>query len=171
MAKTGNPFFNGGFGNADLSAWFDPSKFDFSNFDFSKFDFSKLNTPFQMPAVDSAATAALVEIQQKNLEVLTAANRIAIEGARALLERQVEIARETMTEAAEAVTEISVGKTVEARIAKQAEVTKSVYEKGVTNMRELTELSSKSSREAVDLLNSRVAESIEEVVAQLNKAA
>ena len=163
MAKTGNPFFNGGFGNADLSAWFDPSKYDFSNY-----DFSKLNTPFQMPAVDSAA---LVEIQQKNLEVLTAANRIAFEGARALLERQVEIVRETMTEAAEAVTEISVGKTVEARIAKQAEVTKSVYEKGVTNMRELTELSSKSSREAVDLLNSRVAESIEEVVAQLNKAA
>jgi phasin family protein len=113
----------------------------------------------------------MVEIQQKNLEVLTAANRIAFEGARALLERQVEIVRETMTEAAEAVTEISVGTTVEARIAKQAEVTKSVYEKGVTNMRELTELSSKSSREAVDLLNSRVAESIEEVVAQLNKAA
>jgi phasin family protein len=168
MAKTGNPFFNGEFGNADLSAWFDPSKFDFSNFDFSKFDFSKLNTPFQMPAVDSAA---LVEIQQKNLEVLTAANRIAFEGARALLERQVEIARETMTEAAEAVTEVSAGKTVEARIAKQAEVSKAVYEKGVTNMRELTELSSKSSREAVDLLNSRVAESIEEVVAQLNKAA
>jgi phasin family protein len=163
MAKTGNPFFNGGFGNADLSAWFDPSKYDFSNY-----DFSKLNTPFQMPAVDSAA---LVEIQQKNLEVLTAANRIAFEGARALLERQVEIVRETMTEAAEAVTEISVGTTVEARIAKQAEVTKSVYEKGVTNMRELTELSSKSSREAVDLLNSRVAESIEEAVAQLNKAA
>jgi phasin family protein len=163
MVKTGNPFFNGGIGNADLSSWFDPSKYDFSNY-----DFSKLNTPFQMPAVDSAA---LVEIQQKNLEVLTAANRIAFEGARALLERQVEIARETMTEAAEAVTEISVGTTVEARIAKQAEVTKSVYEKGVTNMRELTELSSKSSREAVDLLNSRVAESIEEVVAQLNKAA
>jgi phasin family protein len=163
MAKTGNPFFNGGFGNADLSAWFDPSKYDFS-----KYDFSKLNTPFQMPAVDSSA---MVEIQQKNLEVLTAANRIAFEGARALLERQVEIARETMTEAAEAVTEISAGKTVEARIAKQAEVTKSVYEKGVTNMRELTELSSKSSSEAVDLLNSRVAESIEEVVAQLNKAA
>ena len=168
MAKTGNPFFNGGFGNADHSAWFDPSKFDFSKFDFSKFDFGKLNTPFQMPAVDSAA---MVEIQQKNLEILTAVNRIAFEGARALLERQVEIARETMTEAAEAVTEISAGKTVEARIAKQAEVTKSVYEKGVTNMRELTELSSKSSSEAVDLLNSRVAESIEEVVAQLNKAA
>jgi phasin family protein len=163
MAKTGNPFFNGGFGNADLSAWFDPSKYDFS-----KYDFSKLNTPFQMPAVDSSA---MVEIQQKNLEVLTAANRIAFEGARALLERQVEIARETMTEAAEAVTEISAGKTVEARIAKQAEVVKSAYEKGITNMRELTELSSKSSREAVDLLNSRVAESIEEVVAQLNKAA
>lgn len=163
MAKTGNPFFNGGFGNADLSAWFDPSKYDFS-----KYDFSKLNTPFQMPAVDSSA---MVEIQQKNLEVLTAANRIAFEGARALLERQVEIARETMTEAAEAVTEISSGKSVEARIARQAEVSKSVYEKGVTNLRELTELSSKSSREAVDLLNSRVAESIEEVVAQLNKAA
>ena len=163
MAKTGNPFFNGGFGNADLSAWFDPSKYDFS-----KYDFSKLNTPFQMPAVDSSA---MVEIQQKNLEVLTAANRIAFEGARALLERQVEIARETMTEAAEAVTEISSGKSAEARIAKQAEVSKSVYEKGVTNLRELTELSSKSSREAVDLLNSRVAESIEEVVAQLNKAA
>ena len=163
MAKTGNPFFNGGFGNADLSAWFDPSKYDFS-----KYDFSKLNTPFQMPAVDSSA---MVEIQQKNLEVLTAANRIAYAGTRALLERQVEIARETMTEAAEAVTEISSGKSVEARIAKQAEVSKSVYEKGVTNLRELTELSSKSSREAVDLLNSRVAESIEEVVAQLNKAA
>ena len=163
MAKTGNPFFNGGFGNADLSAWFDPSKFDFS-----KYDFSKMNTPFQLPTVDSSE---IVKIQQRNLEVLTAANRIAFEGARALLERQVEIARETMSQAAEAVTEISAGTTVEERVAKQAEVAKSVYEKGITNLRELTELSTKSSREAADLLNSRVAESIEEVVTQLNKAA
>ena len=158
MAKTGNPFFNGGFGNADLAAMFDPSKYDFS----------KLNGAFKLPAVDSAE---IVKIQQKNLEVLTAANRIAFEGARALMERQVEIARETMAEAAEAVNEISAGKTVEDRLAKQAEVAKSAYEKGVTNLRELTELSAKSSREAADLLNSRVAESFGEVVAQINKAA
>ncbi|HMB75861.1 MAG TPA: phasin family protein [Kiloniellaceae bacterium] len=163
MAKTGNPFFNGTFGDVDLAAMFDPSKYDFS-----KFDFSKLNGAFNMPAVDSAE---FVKIQQKNIEVLTAANRIAFEGARALMERQVEIARETMARAAEAVNEISSSETIEGRMAKQAAVAKTAFEKSVTDMRELGELSAKSGREAADLLNSRVVESFDEVVAQFNKAA
>ena len=158
MAKTGNPFFNGTFGDVDLAAMFDPSKYDFSKF----------NGAFPMPGVDSAE---LVKIQQKNIEVFTAANRIAFEGARALMERQVEIAREAMSRAAEAVNDISSSETMEDRMAKQAEVAKTAFEKGVTDIRELTELSAKSSREAVDLLNSRMVESFDEVAAQFNKAA
>ena len=158
MAKTGNPFFNGTFGDVDLAAMFDPSKYDFG----------KLNGAFKMPSVDSAE---FVKIQQKNIEVLTAANRIAFEGARALMERQVEIAREAMARAAEAVNEISASETIEGRLAKQAEVAKTAFEKSVTDLRELTELSAKSGREAADLLNSRVVESFDEVVAQFNKAA
>lgn len=158
MAKTGNPFFNGTFGDVDLAAMFDPSKYDFSKF----------NGAFKMPTVDSAE---FVKIQQKNIEVLTAANRIAFEGARALMERQVEIAREAMSTAAEAVTDLSSSESMEDRVAKQTAVAKTAFEKSVNDMRELTELSAKSSREAADLLNSRVVESFEEVAAQFGKAA
>ena len=62
-------------------------------------DFSKIAGEFKMPQFD---TAALIEYQRRNLEAFTAANQLAFEGAKAITERQVELARQVWEESAEA---------------------------------------------------------------------
>ncbi len=65
------------------------------DFDFSKFaDFNTLGSQFKVPGVDPAA---FVEMQRRNVEAFTAANRVAYEGVQAIAQRQVEILCEAMT--------------------------------------------------------------------------
>jgi phasin family protein len=115
---------------------------------------------FKVPAVDMDT---FVAAQKKNVEVLTAANKILFEGARALSARQIEILRQGMEEAVANVQELSAAGAPDKAILKQAEIAKKSYEDAIANMRELSELASKSNTEAVELLNGRVAESFDEM--------
>lgn len=156
MAKTANPF-NSGFDYAEFAKLFDPAKFDYDKF----------ANAFKVPSVD---TNVVLEAQRRNVEALAAANKIALEAVQTVARRQAEIAREAVQEAGEAVTAINSAKTVEERIAKQTEVVKSAYTKGFAGFREISELSVKSSQEAADVLNARVAEGLDELGKQVKKA-
>ncbi len=62
----------------------------FGDFDFTKMmDPSKMMGDFKMSGVDMEK---VVSSQRKNLEALTAANQLAIEGMQAIAKRQAEIA-------------------------------------------------------------------------------
>ena len=131
------------------------------DFDMTKyFDQFQQFQQFQVPGVD---VDAFVAAQKKNMEVLTAANKILFEGARAVSARQVEILRQGMEEAVANVQALSAAGAPEKAIVKQAEIAKKSYEEGIANLKELTELASKSNTEAVELINGRVAESLEEM--------
>jgi hypothetical protein len=58
--------------------------------DTSGFDFTKLMSQFPLPGVNFAT---LVDREQKNIEALTKANRIAFEGWQRLVRRQAEMLR------------------------------------------------------------------------------
>ena len=139
-AKTGNPFLD-----ADLGG---------------VMDFGKLAEQFKFPGVDSEA---LIENQRRNLEAVTKANQVAFEGAQAVVQRQVEILRQTMDETTKAVQEMSQPSKIEDVWAKQAELLKGAYEQGLANLRALTELGTKMNAEAADLLTHRVSDSLGEL--------
>ncbi|MCU0893496.1 MAG: phasin family protein, partial [Rhodospirillales bacterium] len=82
-------------------AMFDMSKF-MKEVDPGKMmeEFSKMLKQYNLPGVDMDA---LMASQKKNLEALTQANRIALEGMQAVAERQAKILQETMNEASNAV--------------------------------------------------------------------
>ena len=82
-------------------AFFDVSKL-LREFDPTKAvgEFSNLLKQYKLPGVD---VDAIVASQKKNLEALTSANRVAIEGLQAVAKRQAEILQETMNEASKAV--------------------------------------------------------------------
>ena len=155
MAKTANPF-NTGFDYTGFAKFFDPAKFDFEQF----------ASAFKVPSVD---TNIVLEAQRRNVEAFTAANKIALEAVQTVARRQAEFAREVMQEAGEAVTAINGAKTVEERMAKQAEAVKSAYTKSFDGFRELSELGAKSSQEAADVLNARVAEGLDELGKQVKQ--
>lgn len=140
QTKTGNPFLDGDFG--DLM------------------DFSKFTTPFKLPNLDSTA---LVETQRRNIEAVTQANRVAFEGLQAVSQRQVEILRRAMDEATKAVREIAAPGQPAEKLAVQTEMLKDAYETVLANVRELTEITTKSNTEAADLLSHRFADSLDEL--------
>ena len=138
-ATTGNPFLD-----ADMG---------------SIMDFGKFAEQFRFPGVD---TTALIESQQRNIEAVTKANQVAFAGIQAVMQRQAEILSKTMDETAKAVQAFSKTGKPEDIWAKQADLFKETYEHGLSDLRELTELSAKANSQAADLLSHRVADGLDE---------
>ena len=122
--------------------------------------FQSMLTQYKLPSVD---IDKLIAAQQKNIEAVAEANRVAVEGVQALARRQVEVLQETMKEASEAVSSLSKAGSPAELAAKEAELGKSAFEKSVATMREMAEILVKSSQEATNKINARVAASLEEI--------
>ena len=138
-AKTGNPFLDADMGNI--------------------MDFGKLAEQFKFPGVD---TTALIESQQRNIEAITKANQVAFAGVQAIMQRQAEILSKTMDETAKAVQAFSKTGKPEDIWAQQADLLKEAYEHGLSDLRELTELSAKANTQAADLLSHRITDGLDE---------
>jgi len=123
-------------------------------------DFSKAFAGFTLPGFDVEAVLAS---QRKNIEALTQANQLAVEGVQAVARRQAEIAREAIDEASTVLREIVQPTAPEERVAKQAELLKQTFERGLANARELTLLLAKANTEAFDVVAKRVAQGFEEI--------
>lgn len=133
----------------------------FLDMDFTKsMDFSKFMEQWKVPGLDPQA---LLEAQRKNIEAITAANRVAFEGVQAISRRQAEILRQSMEEMSRVMQEMAATGAPEQKMAKQAELAKQAFEKAIANMRELAEMGAKSNTEAVETINKRVAESLDEI--------
>ena len=140
-------------------------------FDFSKlikeFDptkvveqFSSALKQYKMPGID---VDALVASQKKNLEALTAANRVAFEGLQAVAKRQAEILQETMNESTKAVDQVTKAGSPAEITAKQADLAKQAFERALGNMREMAEMVSKSNQEAANTINARISATFDEI--------
>jgi phasin family protein len=142
----------------DMTKFMDPTKFT---------DMTKMMGDFKMPGFDMESMLAA---QRKNIEALTAANQLAVEGMQAVLRRQAEILRQTMEESSSVVTQMMAAGTPEDKIAKQADLVKGAFEKALSNMKELSEMVAKSNTEAADVLSSRMKDSLEEIKSAMAKA-
>jgi len=104
------------------------------------------------------------DAQKRNLEALTMANKLAMEGAQAVGRRNMEIIQQVMSEMTQAMQSLGTADgSPNAKAAQQAEMMKAAYERAVANMQEIAELIQKSNGEAVSVLNRRFAEALEEV--------
>jgi phasin family protein len=125
------------------------------------FDVTKVMGDFRVPGIDLEAAVAS---QRKNIEALTQANQLAVEGVQAVMRRQVEITRQAMEDFSAMFRDfVQPNGSPEDRVAKQAEYSKQAIEKGLSNAKELTELVTKANSEAFNVINKRVTESLDEV--------
>jgi phasin family protein len=131
-------------------------------------EFGKLFAYMKLPAMPDME--AFVSASRRNMETLTAANRVALEGAQAVARRHMEIVQQSMAEMTEAMRAMSSIEAPQAKAAKQAELLKTAYERAVANMKEIGDLIQQSNAEAVKLLNTRFAEAMDEVKALANKS-
>ncbi|HUK57620.1 MAG TPA: phasin family protein [Stellaceae bacterium] len=127
---------------------------------FFDMDVGKAFAGFNFSPIDAESVMAS---QRKNLEAITQANQLAVEGVQAVTRRQVEIAREAFEGASAALKDLVQPSAPEDRIAKNAELAKQVFEKSLANARELTELMAKANAEALDVITRRFSESLDEL--------
>jgi phasin family protein len=126
------------------------------DFDFKKM-FQELRIP-QVPDIESVLGA-----HRRNLEALSEANRLALEGAQTVARRHMEIMQATMSGLTQTLREIAATDTPNERAAKHAELLKQAYENAVSNTRELGDLIQKSHTEAMEKLNQRFSEAMTEM--------
>ncbi len=124
-------------------------------------DFTKMFAELKLPATPDMQ--ALLSAHRRNVEVLSAANRVALEGAQTVARRHLEIMQQTMSELSEQVRELASPEPPQAKAARQADLLKRSYERAVANMRELSDLIQRSNGEALTLLNQRFTEALDEV--------
>ena len=148
-ADKSNPFFN-----ADMQKLFNV-------------DMQKLFADFKFPGLDYEAVMAS---QRRNIEALTQANQLAVEGMQAVAKRQAEILRQTLEETTRAMQALLSSASPEERLSKQTDIVKTAFERAIANMKELAELVTKSNAEAFQVVNQRVTDSLDELKQVIGKA-
>ncbi|MGI4954947.1 MAG: phasin family protein [Janthinobacterium lividum] len=133
-------------------------------------EFSRLFADMKMPIM-GGGMEAFMAAQRKNMEVLSAANRVALEGAQAVAKRHMEIMQQTMAEMSESMRDIASPESPQARAAKQADMLKVAYERAVAHIKELADLIQRSNGEALSMLNARFTEAMDEVKQLASKQA
>lgn len=124
-------------------------------------EFTKLFSEMKMPGMMGMET--FLSAQRRNMEVLSAANRVALEGAQAVAKRHMEIMQQTMSEMTESMRELASPESPQVKAARQAEMLKAAYERAVAHIRELADLIQRSNGEAIEMLNMRFTEALDEV--------
>lgn len=131
-------------------------------------DFFKVFGEFKAPNFDFNG---LFATQRRNIEALTAIGQIAAESVQEVSRRQAEAVRSGVEGYLKASKDALTGGSPEATAAKQADYARGTFESAINHMREVSEMVTKSSFEAFDVLNKRAAESLEEFSSVASRAA
>jgi phasin family protein len=123
-------------------------------------DVTKVFSNFRMPGLD---IETIVAMQRKNLEAFTQAHQLAVEGARAVAQRQAEVIQQAVEQVSTMVRDLTQPGAPEERVAKNVEGAKQAFERGITNTRELTELATKANTDAFNVISKRFTESLDEM--------
>ncbi len=150
---TGNPFFD--FDATKLMAEFDPAKY--------AGEFAKFADKYNVPGFN---VNAVLEVQRRNVEALTAANQAATEGVQALAKRQTEIFQQALDASKKAFAKLGKAGSPQDAAAQQAQTAKEIFEKAVANSEELSALVAKTNVEAAEVIYARIAEGLEEIKEQ-----
>jgi phasin family protein len=134
---------------------------------FAQNDFAKLFDNYKNPAFD---LKGLMETQRKNIQAFSQAQQLAFQGLQAVAQRQGEIISQIVEDNSTLAKEMLSEGTPEEKISKNAEIFKDVYERSVSNLKELSEMISKSNNEASNVINKRVAATMNEIQVSLEKS-
>lgn len=125
-------------------------------------DAMKFWSEFQTPQAGFDMNRA-VAFGRRNAEAVTAAGQAVSESLQAISRRQAELTRAHVETVLKTSKDMLVNGSPEINTGKQVELAKALFESSLNNLREVSELMTKSGFEVFDVLNRRASESIEEI--------
>ena len=117
---------------------------------------------FKLPGFD---VTTVLNIQRRNVEALIAANQTIAQGLQTVVQRQGEIARQSVKQVQDLLSVKPSSASITETLVKRIDLAKTSYEKTVADARELGDIVVKVGSEAVDILSRRVVASLDEVKA------
>lgn len=123
---------------------------------------------FKTPAFD---VTNLVQASRRNFETVNEAGQTAVENAQAIARRQAELARAQVETVLKSSKDMLVNGSPEINTSKQIELARGVMESSLNNLREISEMVTKSGFELFDVFNRRAAEQLDELHQTAPKAA
>jgi phasin family protein len=130
-----------------------------AGFPFANTDLTKMWVNFELP---SLSIGALLEAHRKNAAALTSANQVVFDGLKTLAQRQGDLFKTTVDDYSKVTSDVLAGASFEERAAKQADAAQHIYVSSVAHFRELSDTAVKANVTAVDILNARVTEALDE---------
>ena len=127
-------------------------------------DILKLLEQYKLPGID---VAAIIEMRRKDIDALMTANRVALEGAQSVGQKQVEILRSTLDQLSSLIRQASASESMTERTTKTRELVQQVLQRALENMRELAETAHKSQTDTYAVLTKRIQENLDEAKALL----
>ncbi len=101
-----------------------------------------------------------LETTRKNFQAINEANQRAVQGWQTLAQRQTEMVSQFLQD--NAVPSFTQS-TTEEKLAKQADIFQSVYQRSIANTQELAELATKCTKDAAEVISKRVVASMDEI--------
>jgi len=126
----------------------------------------KFGSDLGLPKVD---VDKLIEAHQKNLDALQRSARVASEGARSLADKQREIIETLFREAAAMARDFKPTGDPKEVLAKQTEFAKKAFDITVQNTRDVAELATRTTTDAMKIIRDRLRESLNELGASLRR--
>lgn len=114
---------------------------------------------------------SLMETQRRNFQAFTEAQQRAIAGLQAVTQRQGELISEMVEDNSTIAQQILGEGSPEQKVAKQADLMKKVYEKNISNLKEIGDILNKSNQQAGEIINKRVSASLTEIKSAIEKTA
>ena len=123
-------------------------------------DVTRLMQQFKVPGLDMAP---IIESRRKDMEAIVEANKATYEVMQALARKQAEILTQTMQGIQDSAKSLLTGGAGAMDPAKQAELVRSAYQKALTDMKDLAEMTRKSQVEVMAIITKRATESMQEI--------
>lgn len=141
------------------------------------FDPEQMKAMFKAPGFDrfmeqaNLPIEAMMTAQQKNVEAVVEANKVAVAGYQELYGRMVKLFEESLETAKTRASEAQ-GQPISAETAqKNAEIMQAAFEKALADVRELSEMAQKANAGAFDVIKARVEEAVAEFKGAADKLA
>ena len=122
--------------------------------------FKDMFANFKIPGVNLEQIA---DQYRANLESVIKANQVAASGMTELGKRQAEIYRQTLDQAMEIVKHSFEDVSPEKRMVKQTELAKLAFDKAISNAKDLSEIATKSGKDAGEVIQQRIKASLDEL--------
>jgi phasin family protein len=110
----------------------------------------------------SLSLKAVFEAYQKNMAALAKANQVALDAFSTLMERQGALWSATAEECSRGVNDVLAAASVEEKARRQADTARQAYDTTVARLGDLYEVATKAQVATADILNTRLAEALEE---------